>query len=62
MTKTVLHFDLDTFYVSVERLIDTRLQNRPLLVGGISIMPEERDPSHSHRLTQREFKGLPLLP
>lgn len=36
MTKTVLHLDLDTFYVSVERLIDSRLQNRPLLVGGTS--------------------------
>jgi len=36
MTKTVLHLDLDTFYVSVERLIDTRLQHRPLLVGGTS--------------------------
>ena len=28
--------DLDTFYVSVERLIDSRLKDRPLLVGGIS--------------------------
>ncbi|RKS56071.1 DNA polymerase-4 [Gillisia mitskevichiae] len=36
MAKTVLHLDLDTFYVSVERLIDTRLQHRPLLVGGTS--------------------------
>ncbi len=36
MEKTVLHLDLDTFYVSVERLIDTRLQHRPLLVGGTS--------------------------
>lgn len=36
MAKTVLHLDLDTFYVSVERKIDSRLQNRPLLVGGTS--------------------------
>ncbi len=36
MNKTVLHLDLDTFYVSVERLLDSRLQNRPLLVGGTS--------------------------
>ncbi len=36
MTKTVLHLDLDTFYLSVERLIDTRLLHRPLLVGGTS--------------------------
>ncbi len=36
MNKTILHLDLDTFYVSVERLIDRALQNRPLLVGGTS--------------------------
>lgn len=34
MKKNILHLDLDTFFVSCERLIDTRLQNRPLLVGG----------------------------
>jgi len=28
--------DLDTFYVSVERKLDSRLQNKPLLVGGTS--------------------------
>jgi len=33
--KNILHLDLDTFFVSCERLIDSRLQNRPLLVGGI---------------------------
>lgn len=34
MKKQVLHLDLDTFFVSCERLIDSRLQKRPLLVGG----------------------------
>ncbi|WP_033957323.1 DNA polymerase IV [Psychroserpens jangbogonensis] len=34
MRNSILHFDLDTFFVSCERLIDSRLQNRPLLVGG----------------------------
>ena len=34
MQKNILHLDLDTFFVSCERLIDSRLQNRPLLVGG----------------------------
>lgn len=34
MEKNILHLDLDTFFVSCERLIDSRLQNRPLLVGG----------------------------
>lgn len=28
--------DLDTFFVSCERLIDSRLNNRPVLIGGIS--------------------------
>jgi DNA polymerase-4 len=28
--------DLDTFFVSVERLLDSRLNNRPVLIGGTS--------------------------
>ena len=36
MSKTILHLDLDTFFVSVERLLDSRLQNKPILVGGLS--------------------------
>lgn len=31
-----MHMDLDTFFVSCERLIDSRLNNRPVLVGGTS--------------------------
>lgn len=34
MNKHILHLDLDTFFVSCERLIDSRLQKKPLLVGG----------------------------
>ncbi|MBU2948669.1 DNA polymerase Y family protein [Zobellia uliginosa] len=36
MEKTILHLDLDTFYVSVERLINSDLMHKPLLVGGLS--------------------------
>ncbi|MGS2738069.1 DNA polymerase Y family protein [Sinomicrobium sp. M5D2P17] len=36
MNRTILHLDLDTFFVSVERLLDSRLKDRPLLVGGLS--------------------------
>jgi len=36
MNRTILHLDLDTFFVSVERLLDSRLNGRPILVGGIS--------------------------
>ncbi len=34
MKKNILHLDLDTFFVSCERLIDSHLQKKPLLVGG----------------------------
>ena len=33
-SKSILHLDLDTFFVSVERLLNSELQNKPLLVGG----------------------------
>ncbi len=36
MQKTILHLDLDTFFVSVERKLDSRLNHRPILVGGLS--------------------------
>lgn len=32
--KTILHMDLDTFYVSIERLLNSELKDKPLLVGG----------------------------
>ncbi|KAB5487043.1 DNA polymerase IV [Flagellimonas taeanensis] len=35
MKPTILHIDLDTFFVSCERLLDSRLMKRPLLVGGL---------------------------
>lgn len=34
-TQAIIHLDLDTFFVSCERLIDSKLIKRPLLVGGI---------------------------
>jgi DNA polymerase IV len=33
--RAVVHMDLDTFFVSVERLRDNRLQDRPLIIGGV---------------------------
>tara|TARA_B100000378_G_C18054994_1_gene414153 strand:- start:3160 stop:4374 length:1215 start_codon:yes stop_codon:yes gene_type:complete len=35
MNNSIIHLDLDTFFVSVERLLDSKLANRPLLVGGL---------------------------
>jgi DNA polymerase IV len=34
--RQIAHMDLDSFFVSVERLIDSRLNNRPILIGGTS--------------------------
>lgn len=34
MERTILHMDLDTFFVSCERLLDSRLNGLPILVGG----------------------------
>jgi DNA polymerase-4 len=36
VNRSILHLDLDSFFVSVERLINSELKKRPLLVGGIS--------------------------
>ncbi len=34
--RTVVHFDLDTFFVSVERLLDSSLKGKPIIIGGMS--------------------------
>ena len=34
--RTIVHMDLDTFFVSCERLIDSRLNGKPVLIGGTS--------------------------
>lgn len=35
LERSILHLDLDSFFVSVERLLDSRLARKPLLVGGV---------------------------
>ncbi len=34
--RHILHMDLDTFFVSVERLKDSKLENKPIIIGGTS--------------------------
>ena len=32
--RAIVHMDLDTFFVSCERLLDSRLNDKPILIGG----------------------------
>ena len=34
--RTIVHMDLDTFFVSVERLINSGLKNKPVIIGSLS--------------------------
>ena len=34
--RAILHLDLDTFFVSCERLLDSRLDGKPILIGGVT--------------------------
>lgn len=34
--RSIVHIDLDTFFVSCERILDKRLKDRPVLIGGTS--------------------------
>lgn len=36
MERSIVHMDLDTFFVSCERLLDSKLNGKPILIGGIS--------------------------
>lgn len=36
MERSIVHCDLDTFFVSVQRLLDSSLQGKPVLIGGAS--------------------------
>jgi len=34
--RTIVHLDLDTFFVSVERLLDSTLSGKPVIIGGLT--------------------------
>ncbi len=57
--RTIVHMDLDTFFVSVERLNDARLKGVPILIGGQS----ERGVVASCSYETRQFgvhAGMPM--
>lgn len=35
-SKHIVHLDLDTFFVSVERLMNSKLNGKPIIIGGLS--------------------------
>ncbi len=34
--RTIVHMDLDSFFVSVERLRNDKLKGKPVIIGGLS--------------------------
>jgi DNA polymerase-4 len=34
--RSIIHFDLDSFFVSVERLVNSKLKGKPVVIGSIS--------------------------
>jgi len=36
MERTIVHMDLDSFFVSVERLLRPELIGKPVIIGGTS--------------------------
>ena len=41
MDRQIVHMDLDSFFVSVERLVNPQLIGKPVLVGGSNERGEE---------------------
>ena len=56
--NTILHLDLDTFFVSVERLLDSRLNDLPILIGGTSA----RGVVSSCSYEARAYGVYPMMP
>ena len=60
MARSILHIDLDAFFVSVEQVLNPKLKGNPVIVGGD---PERRGVVSSASYEAREFgihAGMPL--
>lgn len=59
MERSIVHFDLDAFFVSVERLLNNKLNGKPVIIGGTS----ERSVVASCSYEARQFgvnSGMPM--
>jgi len=59
MRRTIVHLDLDTFFVSVERLLNSKLQQVPMVIGGMG----DRGVVSSCSYEARQFgvhSGMPM--